>query len=194
MENKQLDKAISFALLAHAGQKRKSGGPYIIHPLEVMTIAATMTFDDAVLCAAVLHDTVEDTAVTMEQIEQTFGEKVSKLVNSETESKRREIPPEQSWKIRKQEALDKLAATTDRNIKIIWLSDKLANMRSLYQEKQKAADAVWQRFHQKDPRQHYWYYHSALILLESLSDTPAWQELDMLIKKVFVGMESEEKQ
>lgn len=186
----QFNKAIRFAVKAHTGQKRKNGAPYIVHPLEVAAIAATMTDNDDVLCAAVLHDTVEDTSVTAGQIRRTFGEKTAELVASETENKRLDTSPDITWKIRKEESFEILRKTKDINVKILWLSDKLSNMRSFYADYLKTGDALWQGFHQKDKSEQYWYYHTVEELLSDLSHTAAWQEYRSLVKKVF---ESQEK-
>ena len=95
---KTLEDAIKFAADAHAGVKRKGKNrAYILHPLEAMIIAASLTEDEEVLAAAVLHDTVEDTAVTKEQLEQTFGSRVANLVAAESENKREDTPAEETW-------------------------------------------------------------------------------------------------
>ena len=125
------EQAVEFALKAHEGQRRKDGGVYILHPLEDATIVATMTQDEEVLAAAVLHDTVEDTDVTMEDILTNFGERVATLVAHETEDKREHLDPSETWKIRKVESLEVLRTCNDRDTKILWLGDKLSNMRSL---------------------------------------------------------------
>lgn len=83
-----LDRAICMAVRAHAGmQRKKDGSPYILHPMEVAVIAGTLTQDPEVLAAAVLHDTVEDAGVTLEEIGAACGERVARLVASETEEK-----------------------------------------------------------------------------------------------------------
>ena len=99
------ERAVDFALDAHRGQRRKDGSIYILHPLEVSVIAGTMTRDEDVLAAAVLHDTVEDTPVTAQDILDNFGEKIAELVAHETENKRPELPAAETWKIRKEESL-----------------------------------------------------------------------------------------
>ena len=101
------EQAIIFAVRAHEGQRRRGEStPYIIHPMEVAAICASMTSDEDVLAAAVLHDTVEDTNATLEQIEAQFGARVARLVAAETENKRANLPPAETWRIRKQESLD----------------------------------------------------------------------------------------
>ena len=154
--NNVLEKAIAFALKAHEGQKRTDGGVYILHPLEVVTVVATMTDDPEVLAAAVLHDTVEDTPVTAQEILDNFGERVAALVAHETEDKRPGVPPSESWKIRKEESLAVLK-NSGVETKMLWLGDKLSNMRSLSRDYDKIGLAVFDRFNEKNPKEQYWY-------------------------------------
>ena len=129
----KVTKAIEFAAKAHDGMERKKDKtPYILHPLEAATIVGTMTSDQDIISAAVLHDVVEDTEITIEEIEETFGSRVRALVESETEDKRAELPPEDTWRIRKEESLEELASCGDRDVLMLWLGDKLSNMRSFY--------------------------------------------------------------
>ncbi len=180
------EQAIAFAVNAHQGQIRKGDGlPYILHPMEVATICATITSDAEVLAAAVLHDTVEDTDVTAEEIGQTFGPRVAALVAAETEDKRSELPPSDTWRIRKEESLQVLANASDPGVKVLWLGDKLANMRSFRRNWLRQGDALWSAFNQKDPKQHAWYYRSILKLLSGLKETDAWRELEYNVKLVF---------
>ena len=104
-----LDKAIIFAVNAHRGQLRKgSNAPYILHPMEAAAIVAAMTDDEEVIAAAVLHDTVEDTAVTLDEICEQFGKRVAELVAAESENKREDKPAASTWKIRKEETIEHL--------------------------------------------------------------------------------------
>ena len=90
----KVTKAIEFAAMAHDGMVRKKDKtPYILHPLEAAVIVGSMTDDRDVISAAVLHDVVEDTDITIEEIEERFGSRVRALVESETEDKRAELPP-----------------------------------------------------------------------------------------------------
>src|SRR5436309_2466751 len=79
-----LRECFEFAAAAHAGQVRKSGDPYVIHPLSVAGIIAELKLDVASLCAGLLHDCVEDTAVTLDQITARFGDKIAFLVDGVT--------------------------------------------------------------------------------------------------------------
>lgn len=88
-----LDKAIIYATEAHSGMFRKGSMiPYIVHPLEVASIAAQMTDDEEVIAAAVLHDVIEDMSTTREELEVAFGKRITDLVCSDSENKREDRP------------------------------------------------------------------------------------------------------
>jgi myo-inositol-1(or 4)-monophosphatase len=181
-----VSEAITFAVKAHDGMRRKkSQSPYILHPLEAAVIVGTMTDDQNVIAAAVLHDVVEDTDVTIEEIEERFGKRVKSLVQSETEDKREHIPPDQTWRIRKEESLEVLRKTDDIGVLMMWVGDKLANMRAIYRDFKVDGISMWQRFNQKDERQQAWYYYSVVKLTERLFEYSAWIELKKLTELVF---------
>jgi myo-inositol-1(or 4)-monophosphatase len=178
--------AIAFAVKAHDGMRRKkSEAPYILHPMEAAVIVGTMTDDQNLIAAAVLHDVVEDAEVSIEEVEAKFGKRVRELVQSETEDKRAELPPAETWRIRKEESLEVLKNTDDIGVLMLWLGDKLANMRSIYRDWKVEGDGMWQRFNQKDAKQQAWYYASIVKLTERLSGTSAWLEYKTLTKLVF---------
>ena len=181
-----VSKAVTFAVNAHDGQRRKkSATPYILHPLEAAVIVGTMTDDENIIAAAVLHDVVEDAGVTLEEIERQFGRRVWELVSSETEDKRADLPPADTWRLRKEESLVVLKNTDDIGVLMVWLGDKLANMRSIYRDFKKEGHAMWQAFNQKDEKQQAWYYRSIVRLTERLSNTSAWIEYKTLTELVF---------
>lgn len=178
--------AIQFAAKAHDGMRRKkSASPYILHPLEAAVIVGAMTDDQEIISAAVLHDTVEDTPVTLQEIEERFGPRVAALVGSETEDKRADLPPASTWRIRKEESLQVLKDAQDIAVLMVWLGDKLANMRSFYREWKQEGDAMWQKFNQKDPAQQAWYYSTITELTKPLSAYPAWLEYKTLTERIF---------
>lgn len=182
----KITQAIEFAARAHDGMRRRRDDiPYILHPLEVAAIVSTLTNDQDVISAAVLHDVVEDTEFSAEDVKRLFGERVAYLVASETENKREHLPAKETWKIRKQESLDVLKNCDDEAVKMIWLSDKLANMRSFYRHWTKDGDKIWEALNQKDPQQQAWYYLSIAELTSSLKDSFAWQEYNKLTRIVF---------
>ena len=129
-----LNQAIIFATKAHEVQFRKGTKiPYILHPMEAAAIVGTMTTDDEIVAGAVLHDVVEDTKTTVEEIKELFGERVASLVASESEDKREDKPAESTWKIRKQETLDHLK-NAPIEVKMITLGDKLSNIRAIHRD------------------------------------------------------------
>ena len=182
-----LDDAIYFATQAHAGQMRKMANtPYILHPLEVAVIISTMTDDENVMAAGLLHDTVEDCDVDPKEIKARYGPRVAAQVQSETEDKLSERPAEETWMERKEESLLMLQHTKDRDVKILWLGDKLSNIRSFYREWLRQGDQMWQALHQKDPKMQGWYYRTiARYLKEELSDTAAYREYVDLVERIF---------
>lgn len=181
-----VSEAIAFAVKAHDGQRRKkSEAPYILHPMEAAVIVGTMTNDQNLIAAAALHDVVEDADVSIEEIGEKFGQRVKELVGSETEDKRANLPPEETWRIRKEESLEVLKNTEDLGVLMVWLGDKLANMRSIYRDWKIEGNAMWQRFNQKDVRAQAWYYGSIVKLTERLSHTSAWLEYKTLTELVF---------
>ena len=181
-----VSEAIAFAVKAHDGMRRKkSEAPYILHPMEAAVIVGSMTDDQNLIAAAALHDVVEDADITIEEIEARFGKRVRELVESETEDKRAELPPSDTWRIRKEESLDVLKKTNDIGVLMVWLGDKLANMRAIYRDWKIEGDAMWQRFNQKDVNEQAWYYFSIVKLTERLSDTSAWLEYKTLTELVF---------
>ena len=181
-----VSEAIAFAAKAHDGMRRKkSNVPYILHPMEAAVIVGTMTHDQNLIAAAVLHDVVEDAGITIEEIEKRFGKSVRELVASETEDKRADLPPASTWRIRKEESLNVLKNTDDMAVLMVWLGDKLANMRSLYRDFEVEGNAMWQRFNQKDVTEQAWYYRSIVNLTERLSNTSAWLEYKTLTELVF---------
>lgn len=185
MDSTILDRAISFAVEAHKGQQRKDGATFILHPLEDAAIVGTMTNDMEVIAAAVLHDTVEDTDVTPEQILERFGPRVYELVMHETEDKRPTVPPEETWRIRKEETLETLAQSKDIAVKMLWLGDKLSNMRAFHRQFFAEGEGIFRRFNNTDPKDHAWYYGTVLRLLKELSDYPAYLEYEKLYHEVF---------
>ena len=180
-----LDRAIIFAVKAHAGTERRGKGyPYIVHPLEAMEIVATMTPDQELLAAAALHDTVEDTDVTVEQIRAEFGDRIATLVADESEERPNGLSDEESWHDRKRAAINHLA-NASHDAKIVALGDKLSNMRAIARDYAEIGDALWNRFHSKNPKDHEWHYRGLADALRELSDTSAFQEFERLINQVF---------
>lgn len=187
-DHKLLTKAIKFATDKHEGMIRKGSEsnpiPYILHPMEAATIAATMSSDVNVIIAALLHDVVEDTDTSLEAIRTEFNDKVAILVADQSEDKREELPEEDTWEIRKKETLDNLKFTS-KDSKIVTLSDKLANMRSLVRDFDVIGANLWERFNQSDVKLQAWYYNSLKDALVELKSYDAWKEYAVLVDKLF---------
>ena len=182
----RIRRAYDLAAEAHSSQRRKSGEPYIIHPIAVAAIVAEeLELGDNPIISAFLHDVVEDTGISIEEIEEKFGKRVRELVESETEDKRAELPPSDTWRIRKEESLAVLKNAEDIAVLMVWLGDKLANMRAIYRDFKIEGNAMWQRFNQKNVDEQAWYYRSIVTLTERLSNTSAWLEYKTLTELVF---------
>ncbi len=127
----KIEMAYKIADEAHAGQKRRSGEPYIIHPVAVATILADMGMDAESVCAALLHDVVEDTPTTSQEIKSLFGEDVEHLVDGVT--KLGQIPLSASKEEEQSENIRKMFLAMSRDIRviIIKLADRVHNMRTL---------------------------------------------------------------
>lgn len=180
-----LDRAIIFAVQAHAGTERRGKGfPYIVHPMEAMEIVATITPDQELLAAAALHDTVEDTDVTVEEIRAQFGDRIASLVAAESDEMPEGVSEEDSWHARKKAAIDRLAAAS-HDAKIVALGDKLSNMRAIARDYAVKGDELWKIFHASDPKDHEWHYRGLADSLRELSGTFAFQEFEALINQVF---------
>ncbi len=184
-----LEEAIIYSTIMHQGKKRKiNNTPYILHPLEVAQILSSMTDDQEIIAAGVLHDIVEDTDGTLKEIKKRFGERVAMLVNSETEE---QFPGEDrasTWQKRKELSLEMLKSSTDIGVKMLWLADKLSNMRSLAGAYGEVGDKLWGMLHQKDPSFHLWYYKTIAEYVEmELNKTGCYKEYVDRINYIWPG-------
>ncbi|MDB5685489.1 MAG: (p)ppGpp synthetase SpoT/RelA, partial [Rhizorhabdus sp.] len=126
-----LNRAYVFSMQAHGSQKRASGDPYFSHPIEVAGILTDLQLDDETIATAILHDTIEDTVATPEQIEKMFGASVARLVDGVTKLSKIEAQTENE---RAAENLRKflLAMSSDIRVLLVKLADRLHNMRTLH--------------------------------------------------------------
>lgn len=185
IDSELLDRAIVFAVKAHHNTERRGKGfPYIVHPMEAMEIVSTITSDQELLAAAALHDTIEDTDVTVEQLREMFGERIAELVYAESDQFSEGVSEEDSWHERKQAAIDRLAAAS-HDAKIVAMGDKLSNMRAIWRDYQIKGDELWKIFHVTDKASHEWHYRGLAASLKELSDTFAYKEFMRLINEVF---------
>lgn len=182
-DNTRLEMAIRYATDCHRGQTRKgTNTPFIMHPLEVMQILHGMNADTNLLIAGLLHDVVEDTDTTIEEIRATFGDDVADLVGGHTEDKTK------TWEERKATEMKETLVAPLR-LKMLVLADKLANMRSIQKDYCELGNALWERFN-AGLRQQAWYYGEMTEVLEDMQDYPKtasyYWELVGLYKDVFV--------
>jgi RelA/SpoT family (p)ppGpp synthetase len=125
-----LNKAYVYAMKAHGHQKRASGDPYFSHPLEVAAILTDLKLDDATIAVALLHDVVEDTEATHQEIEAMFGAEISNLVEGLTKIKRLDLVTKEAAQAENLRKL-LLAVSKDVRVLLVKLADRLHNMRTL---------------------------------------------------------------
>ena len=180
MDTTLFDKAAQFAIEAHRGAERRGKGfPYIIHPMEAASIVASVTNDPEMLAAAILHDTVEDTDVTIDQIEALFGSRVAHLVHIETAQKGA------SWRARREIQIERFKLA-DRDSKIVAMGDKLSNLRAIASDYQLIGDQLWSRFHAPEGKKDVeWYYRALFDALNDLKGTLPYQEFERLIRQTW---------
>lgn len=187
---KRLDNAIVYATAVHSGQNRKgTDRPYITHPLEVMSILNHMKADPNLMIAGLLHDTVEDTETTIEDIVERFGDDVANLVGSHSENK------ELSWEERKTQAIEH-ARNADIRTKLLILADKVSNLRTMYADYKCVGEDLWTRFNAGKDMQS-WYYseiQDALSEMQNYIETESiYWEMVELYKDIFVKFRFDEK-
>jgi (p)ppGpp synthase/HD superfamily hydrolase len=175
-----IHKAIEFAATMHHGQVRKGTTlPYLVHLFETAVILAQNGASEEVICAGILHDTIEDTATTKQNLIEEFGQKVANLVFCNTENKTL------GWEKRKQETIDYIKNQATQEECMVICADKLANARSLYADQQKVGNHLWKRFKRSYIEQK-WYYKSLATALDNSGRNKVTQELKTLVDKIFI--------
>ena len=188
-ENALISKAINFAVEKHStvknpdgtiGQKRKGSNlPYIIHPIEVWQILRNNDCSVEVQVAGLLHDTLEDTNATPEEIKESFGEEILSLVLTESEDKSK------TWKERKQHTIDALANDSIETMQVC-CADKLSNCRAQLYDYKQIGDALFDRFNkQSTPELQAWYYKSIAKALTPLKGMKMYDELCEVVKELY---------
>ena len=181
-----LDKAIEFAVKAHSGfERRGKGYPYIVHPMEAVSIVATITKDQELLAAAALHDVVEDTDYTEEDIRKNFGERVAELVAAESDVVIEGKTESESWKERKEYAINRLS-NLSYDAKVVAIGDKLSNARAMLYDYKSMGEKLWDKFHVNDPKLHKWHYEGLRNALSDLKGTVAYEEFSDIVDRLFV--------
>lgn len=181
--NSLLHDAIRYASEKHEGQYRKGTVmPYIVHPLETMQILNSMGADIPLQIAGVLHDTLEDTSATADELELLFGEEICRLVCMHSEDKSK------SWERRKQTAIAELSQA-DKAFQMLVMADKVSNLRSMLRDYMAEGEALWERFQRPKEKQSWYYSHiqDALWDMQNDSNTaPVYWEMVGLYKDIFV--------
>ncbi|WP_028550892.1 HD domain-containing protein [Paenibacillus sp. UNC451MF] len=170
-----IDRAIEFAARAHQGQVRKGTDiPYISHPYAVGMILREARCKPEVVAAGILHDTLEDTAATYDDLVRLFGQQVADIVKGCSEPDK-----SLSWEERKEHTVQYLK-TAPKAIRMVACADKLHNVRSTLRAIEIEGDLVWRRF-KRGKEQQTWYYRQ---LIESLGYESGFPLLTMLEKEV----------
>lgn len=194
-DNEAVSKAIAFAMEKHGsvvnkdgtvGQKRKGSClPYIVHPLEVWNILRINNCSVTVQIAGLLHDTLEDTDTTPDEIREHFGDDVLSLVLSESEDKTK------TWKERKQHTIDALAHDPVEAMQVT-CADKLSNIRSQVYDYAQIGNALFDRFNKEsNPSLQAWYYRGIVAALKPLSGMAMYEELKSSVEEVYKGISTE---
>ncbi|BAM46461.1 HD domain-containing protein [Amphibacillus xylanus] len=161
MLNAQLMRAISYAAVKHDGQKRKvSKEPYIAHPYRVAMLLKEHDCDQDLVIAGLLHDVVEDTDGTIEEIDVLFGHRVAQIVHTVTEKTKT-----LAWELRKQQSIDQIRHAS-LDAKLIVCADKIDNLDSIINNEMIYGDNMWYDFERGKSDQQ-WYYQK---MLESVTE------------------------
>ena len=167
MQDEILFKAIEFATRAHRGQFRKGTRiPYVLHPLRTAQILIETDAAADLILAAILHDTIEDTDVTFEELEAEFGARVAQLVGAVSEPDR-----QAGWEDRKQQTIDSLR-TASSEVLLVACADKLDNVRSMRRGERRMGPAFWERFHRPKQAQAWYYRRVSIAISESADSQP----------------------
>ncbi|KKI90512.1 phosphohydrolase [Bacillus sp. SA1-12] len=175
-----IEQAINFAAAAHDGQTRKATNiPYITHPFAVGMLLQKEQCTDEVIAAGILHDTIEDTSATYEDLENQFGKQIARLVLAASE-RDKSLP----WEQRKQHTIDALKHAGLDEIKII-TADKLHNLRSIHADLIIQGEKIWERFN-RGKRDQQWYYTGIIKALSPRRNEFALiGELEKEVESVF---------
>jgi len=164
MYNERINKAFVMAADYHKDQLRKGEKhPYIIHPFEVFLVCQDLDCEEDTLIAALLHDVIEDTECSEEDVREEFGENVLKIVRSNTETNK-----SLSWKERKQHTVDTLDGRTQEELKM-FIADKYVNLKSFISAYERKGEDMWKAFHAGKEQQK-WYHEELYKALDRLLD------------------------
>ncbi len=182
-----IEKAVIFAAKAHEKQVRKGTDiPYITHPYMVGMYLQKAGCSDEVIAAGILHDVLEDTETTYEELAEEFGVRVANLVLAASEEDK-SLP----WEVRKQQSIDKLKHASMEEVQVI-VADKLHNLRSIRTDLNRSGEEVWQRFSRGRQKQHWYYAGIVKVLSHKKSEVKMIYELEEEVKVVFGSLDVSE--
>jgi len=175
-----IEKAIEVAAVAHEKQYRKSTNvPYITHPVSVGFILMKYHCSENVVAAGILHDTVEDTNLTFEDIRNLFGSEIEEIVRGASEENK-----ELSWEERKEHTISTLQ-TASQEVCLVVCADKLHNLRTIKRDLDVNGEMAWSRFKRGRQKQQWYYYGVYEALSKQLNHHPLIDELKAAINEVF---------
>jgi (p)ppGpp synthase/HD superfamily hydrolase len=178
MYNPLVEKAIAYSISAHDGQQRKGqpGVPYVVHPLHVGMLLARHGFDADVVAAGILHDVMEDTGVTQEELAEAFDARIAAIVAEVSEEKGH------TWEARKQRTVDAIADMSE-GARAVTAADKVHNLADLERLLAERGHDVWKMFRRgRDPTLDY--YHRVLDQLERHFPHPLTKEMGELLARI----------
>ncbi|RSD29058.1 HD domain-containing protein [Mesobacillus subterraneus] len=174
-----IEKALQIAAAAHEGQYRKNTKiPYIAHPVAVGMILQKAGYSDDLVAAGILHDTVEDTGLTMEDIEREFGRNIAEIVAGCSEPDK-----SLSWEDRKEHTIEFLRNAPEE-IRVVACADKLHNIRSIRLDIEQNGEEVWSRF-KRGREQQEWYYRNVIESLSYKGEFPLLEQLKAEVEQLF---------
>ncbi len=172
-----LERAMLLAFRAHEGQTRKDAPtPYIVHPFEVGLILARYGFSDVVIAAALVHDTVEDTPVTLEDVRRELGDEVAAIVAPVTHD------DTLSWEDKKRAYIEAVRAASEA-AKAVSVADKIANAHSLLAAYAREGTAVWRHFNRGRDKK-IWFENAMCAMLKETWMHPLVEEYARLVDEM----------
>ena len=176
----KIEKALKVAAVCHRNQLRKSDEaiPYIIHPFAVAIILSNYTDDENTIVAGLLHDTIEDSEYTPEELTRDFGPDVCEIVMGVTEKKsdgKEKLP----WKVRKDAYIENLENDRVESL-MVCAADKIHNMRNLLDDKKLVGEEAGKNFN-STPEERLWYHEEILRVLKTKLDSNIIDEYERLL-------------
>ena len=175
-----IDKAIAFATVAHQGQVRKATYiPYITHPFSVAMLLSQVGCSEDVIIAGLLHDTLEDTETTFEELRLEFGETIAEYVQGCSEPDK-----SKAWEERKAHTIESLQDAPEA-VCLIICADKIHNLRSMNSEWKQDGEEFWKRFKRGREKQKWYFTEVAKVLKERIGKHPLYDMLIIEMYKLF---------